>query len=54
MVATKLAVTPYSYVIAQGDQIWLNYLNLFVQNIKLDGRLAAAADKNKLGPIMAP
>lgn len=51
---TRLAVTPYSYVMAQGDQIWLNYMNLFVQAIKLDGRLAAAAEKNKLGPITAP
>ena len=26
----------------------------FCQNIKLDGRLKAAAEKNKLGPIVAP
>jgi cyclohexadienyl dehydratase len=49
-----LSVTPYAYVMNQGDQIWLNYMNLFVQNIKLDGRLKAAAEKNKLGPIVAP
>jgi ABC-type amino acid transport substrate-binding protein len=49
-----LSVTPYAYVMNQGDQIWLNYVNLFVQNIKLDGRLKAAAEKNKLGPIVAP
>lgn len=52
--STKMAVTPYSYVVTQGDQIWLNYMNLFVQSIKIDGRLMAAAEKNKLGPIMAP
>jgi ABC-type amino acid transport substrate-binding protein len=50
----SLSVTPYAYVMNQGDQIWLNYVNLFVQNIKLDGRLKAAAEKNKLGPIVAP
>lgn len=49
-----LSVTPYAYVMNQGDQIWLNYVNLFVQTIKLDGRLKAAAEKNKLGPIVAP
>lgn len=50
----KLSVTPYSYVVAQGDQIWLNFINLFVDTIKLDGRLKFFADKNKLGPIVAP
>jgi cyclohexadienyl dehydratase len=49
-----MSVTPYAYVMNQGDQIWLNYMNLFVQTIKLDGRLKAAAEKNKLGPIVAP
>jgi cyclohexadienyl dehydratase len=50
----KLAVTPYAYVVAPGDQIWLNYVNLFVDTIKLDGRLARFAEKNGLGPIVAP
>lgn len=49
-----LRLTPYSYVVRQGDQIWLNYVNLFVQTIKLDGRLKFFAEKNKLGPIVAP
>jgi ABC-type amino acid transport substrate-binding protein len=49
----KLAVAPYAYVVPQGDQIWLNYVNLFVDTIKLDGRLAAAAARNGLGPIVA-
>jgi hypothetical protein len=40
--------------VAQGDQIWLNYINLFIDTIKLDGRLKTYADKNKLGPIVAP
>ncbi|MBV8392111.1 MAG: amino acid ABC transporter substrate-binding protein [Alphaproteobacteria bacterium] len=50
----KLAVTPYAYVVPPGDQIWLNYINLFVDTIKLDGRLKKYAEKNKLGPIVAP
>ena len=50
----KLAVTPYAYVVPQGDQIWLNYVNLFIDTIKLDGRLQKYAEKNKLGPIVAP
>ncbi len=50
----KLAVTPYAYVVPQGDQIWLNYVNLFVDTIKLDGRLLKYAKKHKLDPIVAP
>jgi len=50
----KLAVTPYAYVVVQGDQIWLNYINLFVDTIKRDGTLQAAANANGLGPIVAP
>ena len=50
----KLAVTPYAYVVPQGDQIWLNYINLFIDTIKLDGRLIKYAKKNKLDPIVAP
>ncbi len=50
----ELRPTPYSYVVPQGDQIWLNYVNLFVSTIKLDGRLKQFAEKNELGPIVAP
>lgn len=50
----KLAITPYAYVVPQGDQIWLNYINLFVDTIKLDGRLLKYAKKHKLDPIVAP
>jgi cyclohexadienyl dehydratase len=50
----KLAVTPYAYVVPPGDQIWLNYINLFVDTIKLDGRLLKYAKKHKLDPIVAP
>jgi cyclohexadienyl dehydratase len=47
-----LAVTPYAYVVAPGDQVWLNYINLFVKTIKRDGRLLNAARKNGLEPIV--
>ena len=50
----KLAITPYAYVVPQGDQIWLNYINLFVDTIKIDGRLMKYAKKHKLDPIVAP
>src|SRR5262245_24601670 len=50
----KLAITPYAYVVPHGDQIWLNYVNLFVDTIKLDGRLMRLAKKHKLDPIVAP
>ena len=50
----KLAVTPYAYVVPPVDQIWLNYINLFVDTIKLDGRLMKYAKKHKLDPIVAP
>jgi cyclohexadienyl dehydratase len=51
---TTLALTPYSYVVAPGDQIWLNYINLFVDTIKMDGRLKQYAHKHSLDPIVAP
>jgi cyclohexadienyl dehydratase len=50
----KLAVTPYAYVVPQGDQIWLNFINLFVDTIKIDGRLMKYAKQHKLDPIVAP
>jgi ABC-type amino acid transport substrate-binding protein len=51
---TRLLATPMGYAVAPGDQIWLNYLNLFVDTIKRNGELKAAAEKNHLGPIVAP
>lgn len=52
--STTLALTPYSYVVAPGDQIWLNFINLFVDTIKMDGRLKLYAHKHGLDPIVAP
>ena len=51
--AEPLAVTPYAYVVAPGDQVWLNYINLFVRTIHNDGRLKKAADKYNLGPMVS-
>jgi ABC-type amino acid transport substrate-binding protein len=50
----KLAITPYAYVVPQGDQIWLNYVNMFIDTIKVDGRLMKYAKAHKLDPIVAP
>lgn len=47
-----LAVTPYAYVVAPGDQVWLNYINLFVSTIKRDGRLLKYGRKNGLEPVV--
>ena len=52
--ADKLAVTPYSYDGPPGAQILLNYINLFVDPIKLAGRLMKYTKKHKLDPIVAP
>jgi cyclohexadienyl dehydratase len=51
---TKLMSTPMGYAVAPGDQIWLNYLNLFVATMKRTGELQKLAEKNRLGPIVAP
>jgi cyclohexadienyl dehydratase len=47
-----LAVTPYAYAIAPGDQIWLNWINLFVSWVKRDGRLLTVARKHGLEAIV--
>jgi cyclohexadienyl dehydratase len=50
----KLAPTLVAYAISPGDQIWLNYVNLFIDTVKLDGRLATIAKKYKLDGSIAP
>jgi ABC-type amino acid transport substrate-binding protein len=50
----KLAPTLVAYAVSPGDQIWLNYVNLFIDTIKLDGRLATIAKKYKLDGSVAP
>ena len=49
---TKLGNWPYAYAIAPGDQIWLNWINLFVDTIKRDGRLATYAKKHGLESML--
>ncbi|WP_020203762.1 MULTISPECIES: ABC transporter substrate-binding protein [Cupriavidus] len=50
----KLAPTPVAYAIPQGDQIWLNFVNQFIDITKMDGRLAAIARKYQLDGNVAP
>lgn len=50
----KLAPTLVAYAVSPGDQIWLNYVNLFIDTIKLDGRLETIAKKHKLDGSIAP
>jgi cyclohexadienyl dehydratase len=47
-----LAVTPYAYAVAPGDQVWLNWINLFVAWVKRDGRLLGFAKKHGLEAIV--
>lgn len=50
---TPTAVASFSYPVQQGDQIWLNYVNQFVDTIKRDGRLMTYAKKYKLDPVVS-
>ena len=45
-------VLPYAYAVKQGDEKWLARVNAFVRAIKQDGRLAQAAQKFGLTPIV--
>lgn len=50
----RLGSTLVAYAVQPGDQIWLNYINLFVDTIKMDGRLAEVAKKYDLEGNIAP
>ena len=50
----RLGYWPYAYAVAPGDQIWLNWINLFVQTIRRDGRLVTYAKKNDLETMAQP
>lgn len=52
--AQKLAPTPVAYAVPQGDQIWLNFVNQFIDIAKMDGRLSAIAQKYQLDGNVAP
>jgi cyclohexadienyl dehydratase len=45
-------VLPYAYAVKQGDAAWLTRVDQFVERIQRDGRLAAAARRHRLDPIM--
>lgn len=47
-------VTQYAYAMKPGDDLWYARVELFVSDIKRDGRLAEAAKRHKLDPIVAP
>ena len=46
-------LTPYAYAMAPGDDRWFARLDLFVADIKRDGRLLAAAKRHQLEAIVA-
>jgi ABC-type amino acid transport substrate-binding protein len=45
-------ITPYAYAIRPGDDRWHARLEKFVADVKRDGRLKAAAERNELLPIL--
>ena len=47
-------VTSYAWAVKPGDDAWHGRLEQFMQAIKRDGRLLAAARKHKLDPIVVP
>ncbi len=47
-----VAPTNYGYAVKKGEPQWLARLNAFVAAIKRDGRLAAAAERHGLTPIV--
>jgi cyclohexadienyl dehydratase len=45
-------VLPYAYAVRPGDDAWLQTMEKFVERIKADGRLDAAARRNGLSAIV--
>ena len=45
-------LTSYAYAVSPGDDRWLARVERFVADVKKDGRLAAAAKKHQLDPIV--
>lgn len=50
--STPYHILPYAYAVRPGDEQWLERVNAFVRLIKSDGRLARAAHKFGLTPIV--
>ena len=46
-------LTSYAYAVAPGDERWLARVERFVADVKRDGRLATAAKRHQLEPIVA-
>ncbi len=44
--------TPYAYAVKPGDDRWFERVEAFVQQVKHDGRLLAAAKRHQLEPIL--
>lgn len=47
-------ILPYAYAVKKGDAAWLARVDAFVDSIKRDGRLRAAAQKHGLLEIVVP
>lgn len=47
-----IRLTDYAYAVAKGDSLWLSRVNTFVRQIRQDGRLAEAAKRFDLSPIV--
>ncbi len=45
-------ITPYAYAVKPGDDRWYARIERFMSDVKRDGRLAAAARRHKLDPIL--
>ncbi len=45
-------ITPYAFAVKPGDDHWLAFLNRFVETIKGDGRLVAAAQRHGLQTVV--
>lgn len=50
--SAPVELTDYAYAVPQGDPGWLERVNQFVRAIKMDGRLARAAEPYGLLPIL--
>ena len=46
-----VALTPYAYAVPKGDPAWLDEVNAFLETVRADGRLRAAAARHGLLPI---
>ena len=49
---TTYHITPYAYAMKPGDDVWYARIERFMSDVKRDGRLMAAAARNKLEPIV--